>query len=320
MAPTPWVARGKDNLKKFIQTGLLQSSSISVSSSTEKTDVRLSLGNTYQQGIVPNTKLNNGNFTASVVHRFTDKLSLTTYLNYSRQSSPNVPDVTYGPNSIIYNIIIWGGADWSVNQPNIKNYWQPGHVGVQQNYEEYYRYNNPWFMSAQWLRGHYQNNEYGYFSLNYKLNRDLDFQLRPSFSTYDMFNSEKLPYSADVYGRELRQGDYREDRRSLFESNEDFQVRYHKNSLFGLLDLQALGGGTARNLNFSSDFESTNYLNVPGIYSFSNSQGTLTGSSYHSSMLVLSAYYSVDLGIKSYVTANVTGPCRQIICFAFKCQ
>jgi hypothetical protein len=30
-----------------------------------------------------------------------------------------------------------------------------------------------------------------------------------------MFNSEKLPYSADVYGRELRQGDCREDRRSL---------------------------------------------------------------------------------------------------------
>ncbi len=63
VAPTPWVARGKDNLKKFIQTGLLQSNSISVSSSTEKTDVRFSIGNTYQQGIVPNTQLNNLNFT-----------------------------------------------------------------------------------------------------------------------------------------------------------------------------------------------------------------------------------------------------------------
>jgi TonB-linked SusC/RagA family outer membrane protein len=307
VAPTPWLARGKDNLKKFIQAGLLQSNSISVSSSTEKTDVRLSLGNTFQQGIVPNTKLNNGNFTASVVHRFTDKLSLTTYFNYSRQSSPNVPDVTYGPNSIIYNIIIWGGADWSVNAPNIRNYWQPGHVGVQQNYEEYYRYNNPWFMSAEWLRGHYQNNEYGYLSLNYKINNKFDLQFRPSITSYDMFNSEKLPYSADVYGRELRQGDYREDRRGSFESNIDFQARYHQNEILGFLDVQAVGGATDRNLDFNSDFESTNYLNVPGIYSFSNSQGTLTGSSFHSSMLVLSAYYSVDLGIKSYVTANVTG-------------
>ena len=168
------------------------------------------------------------NFTASLVQRFNDKLSLTAYFNYSRQSTPNVPDVNYGPNSIIYNMIIWGGADWSVNDPNIRNYWQPGKVGIQQNYEEYYRYNNPWFMSYEWLRGHYQNNEYGYVSLNYKLNENIDFQFRPSMTAYDMFNSEKLPYSADVYGRELRQGDYREDRRSLFESNVDVQTRYHQ--------------------------------------------------------------------------------------------
>jgi TonB-linked SusC/RagA family outer membrane protein len=307
VAPTPWIARGKDNLRKFIQTGLLSSNSISVGSSSEKTDFRLSVGNTYQKGIVPNTQLNNGNFTASLVERFNPKLSLTSYFNYSRQSSPNVPDVNYGPNSIIYNIIIWGGADWSVKDPNIRNYWQPGKVGIQQNYEEYYRYNNPWFMSYEWLRGHVQNNEYGYLSLNYKLNSNFDFQFRPSMTAYDMFNSEKMPYSVGVYGRDLHQGDYREDRRSLFESNIDAQARFHKNNIFGFLDVQALAGATDRNFSFNSGFESTNYLNVPGIYSFSNSQGALTGSSFRSSMLVLSAYYSVDLGYKSYITANVTG-------------
>ena len=305
--PTPWVARGKDNLKNFLQTGLLQTNSISVSSSTQKTDFRLSLGNTYQNGIVPNTMLNNGNFTASLTQRFNDKLSASAYFNYSRQSTPNIPDVNYGPNSIIYNIIIWAGADWSVNQPNIRNYWQPGKVGIQQSFAEYYRYNNPWFMSYQWLRGHYQNNEYGYLSLNYKLNKDIDFQFRPSMTAYDMFNSEKLPYSADVYGRELRQGDYREDRRSLFESNEEVQARFNHNNIAGFLDVSALAGANARNFSFNSDFESTNYLNVPGIYSFSNSQGALTGSSFNSSLLVLSAYYSVDAGYKSYLTANVTG-------------
>ena len=305
VAPTPWVARGKDNLKKFIQTGLLQSNSISVSSSTEKTDVRFSIGNTYQQGIVPNTQLNNANFTASVVQRFNPNLSMTAYMNYSRQSSPNVPDVTYGPNSMIYNIIIWGGADWAMS--DMKNYWQTGHTGVQQKYEEYYRYNNPYFMSYEWLRGHDQNNVYGYVSLNYKVNENFDLQFRPSLNTYDMFNSEKLPYSADVYGRELRQGDYRTDSRNLFESNTDFQARYHKNEIAGFLDLSVLGGSNVRSLNFASSFESTNYLNTPGTYSFANSQGPLSGSSFNSSMLVLSAYYSVDLGYKSFITANVTG-------------
>lgn len=307
VAPTPWTARGKDNLRKFIQAGELTANSISISSSSEKTDVRLSIGDTWQRGIIPNTQLNNGNFTANITQRFSDKFTVSTYFNYSRQSTPNVPDVNYGPNSVIYNIIIWGGADWNVNDPNIRNYWQPGKVGIQQNYEEYYRYNNPWFMSYEWLRGHYQNNEYGYISANYKLNENLEFQFRPSFTAYDMFNSEKLPYSAGVYGRPLRQGDYREDRRQLFDNNEDLQVRYHKNQIAGFLDVAAVAGGTVRNFSFNSNFESTNYLNAPGVYSFSNSLGALTGSSSSAKMLVLSAYYSVDLGYKSYITANVTG-------------
>jgi TonB-linked SusC/RagA family outer membrane protein len=305
VAPTPWVARGKDNLKRFIQAGLLSSNSVSVSSSSEKTDIRFSIGNTYQRGIVPNTELNNGNFTGSIIQRFNSKFSLTSYFNYSRQSSPNVPDVNYGPNSIIYNIITWGGADWNID--DMKSYWQDGKVGLQQKYAEFYRYNNPYFMSYEWLRGHSQNNEYGYVSLNYKFNDNLDIQFRPSLTAYDMLNTEKLPYSATVYGRPLHMGDYREDRRSLFESNVDAQVRYHKSAILGFLDVQALAGGTVRNLNFKSDYVSTNYLNVPGIYSFSNSLNPLVGSSFDAGMKVLSAYYSLDAGYKSYITANITG-------------
>ncbi|HEV2355057.1 MAG TPA: SusC/RagA family TonB-linked outer membrane protein, partial [Puia sp.] len=305
VAPTPFVARGKDNLKHFIQAGLLSANSIAIASSTEKTDFRASLGNTYQRGIVPNTMLNNTNFTLSLVHRPNDHFSVTTYFNYSRQATPNVPDVDYGPNSIIYNIIIWGGADWSMK--DMRDYWQPGHVGVEQKYAEYYRYNNPWFMSYEWLRGHYQNNEYGYLSLNYKVNDNLDFQFRPSMTAYDMMNSEKMPYSAGVYGRPLRQGDYREDRRSQFESNWDLQARYHRNEIAGFLDVSALVGATAEEFNFNSSYETTNYLNVPGIYNFTNSLNPVQGTNFTSSLLALSGYYSVDLGYKSYVTANITG-------------
>ena len=304
--PTPWVARGKDNLKKFIQAGILSSNSLAISSSTEKTDIRFSLGNTYQRGIVPNTSLNNSNFTGSITQRLSSKFTLSSYFNYSRQSSDNLPDVTYGANSPIYNIVLWGGADWNID--DMKNYWQPGKVGIQQKYVEYYRYNNPWFVAKEWLHGHYQNNEYGYISLNYKANDNLDFQLRPSITTYDMLNTEKLPWSANTYGRySLVKGDYREDRRSQFESNVEAQARYHKNEILGFLDVQGLIGGNVRSFNFNSNLTSTNYLNAPGIYSFSNTLNPLIGSTFRSTMKVLSAYYSADIGYRSYVTASITG-------------
>src|ERR1700722_15397999 len=86
VAPTPWTARGANNLKNFLQTGVLSANSLSITSSTEKTDFRISAGNTYQQGIVPNTKMNNANFTISLIHRVNDRFSISSYFNYSRQS------------------------------------------------------------------------------------------------------------------------------------------------------------------------------------------------------------------------------------------
>src|SRR6202012_2288837 len=97
----------------------------------------------------------------------------TSYINYSRQSTPNIPDLTYGSNSPIYNILLWGGADWNIK--DMRNYWQPSKVGIQQEYAEYFRYKNPYFVAHEWLHGHYTNNEYGYVAANYKLDDNIDF-------------------------------------------------------------------------------------------------------------------------------------------------
>ncbi|HLK31225.1 MAG TPA: carboxypeptidase-like regulatory domain-containing protein, partial [Puia sp.] len=251
--PTPWLARGKNNLNNFLQTPLLSTNSIAVSSSTDKADIRFSAGNTYQKGSVPNTTLNTTNFAASITYRFSKKLSLSTNINYTRQATPNLPDVNYGPNSTIYNLILWSGADWDVKSPEIRNIWQPGKINVQQMYAEYYQYNNPWFLSYEWLRGHYTNQINGYMTVNYKVTNDIDLLLRPSLNTYDLLNTQKMPWSANEYGRREQHGDYNEDRRSLFESNVEIQARYHKNSILGFLDVQGLLGGNARNWKFNSD-------------------------------------------------------------------
>lgn len=117
-------------------------------------------------------------------------------------------------------MIIWGGADWNVD--DMKNYWQAGKEGVQQIYSEYQRYNNPYFTSYEWLRGHYKNDIYGYASLDYKITDNLSVMGRTSVTTYDLFRSEKFPYSATSYGREEAKGDYREDKRSLLKTIRTF--------------------------------------------------------------------------------------------------
>jgi hypothetical protein len=72
---TPWVARGKDNLSRFLQPGLLSTNNISVSATGEKYNVRFSTSHIHQKGIVPNTKLNITNFNIVADYNFSKKLT-----------------------------------------------------------------------------------------------------------------------------------------------------------------------------------------------------------------------------------------------------
>jgi TonB-linked SusC/RagA family outer membrane protein len=302
--PTPYINRGKDNLKRFLIPGLLMSNNVAVATRNEKSDMRFSFTHMYQKGIVPNTKLNSFNMNLSAGHNFTNKLRLESYLNYNRQFTPNVPDVQYGPNSMIYNIIIWGGADWDIDA--MRNYWQPGKEGIQQIYAEYQRYNNPYFLVYEWLRSHYKNDVNGQLMMKYKFNNHLEAALRTNITGYDLFRSEKFPYSATSYGREEAKGDYAEDKRTLFENNTELSVTFNKDVLKDF-NVKASAYGNIRTMKYNSSFVKTNYLNVPGVYSFANTLNPLLGGTFEAEMRVFSGYSYVDLGYKNFLFLTLTG-------------
>jgi TonB-linked SusC/RagA family outer membrane protein len=301
---TPWIARGKNNLQRFLQTGILSTNNIAIGSSGEKYDVRASISNSYQRGIVPNTNLDIINFNLSFGYNFTPKLRIESNLNYNRQFTKNFPDVNYGPNSIIYNIDVWAGADWDIN--DLKDYWQPGKVGVQQRNFEYVRYNNPWFMSYEWLRGHYKTDTYGYVSLKYKLTDWLSIAARTQITSWDLLRTEKFPYSASAYSRDQKRGDYREDKRSLFENNTDILVNINK-QITPAFTVSGLVGGNLRTYNWNSSYSTTDYLSVNGVYNFSNSLNNVKTYNFTAPMQVGSGYYSFDFSYRNFLTLSTTG-------------
>lgn len=304
--PTPWVARGVNNLQGFLQTGLLTSNNISISSSSEKSNVRMSVTHGYQRGITPNTGLNTVNFNLLAGYNFSKKFKVEGNLNYNRQFTNNIPDVTYGPNSIIYNIDIWTGADWNINQ--VRNYWQPGKEGIQSVFVEYKRYHNPWFQSYEWLRGHYKNDIYGWGAFTYSPNKDFDITLRSNITTYDVLRTEKEPFSAHPYGDEHNHGNYREDRRDLFENNTDLLLKYNLNNIANSgFTVTALAGGTLRTLKYTSNFTSTDQLLIHDVYTFQNTINPLRAYNFDSDMITTSVYGSADITYKNYFTIAATG-------------
>jgi TonB-linked SusC/RagA family outer membrane protein len=301
---TPWIARGKDNLSRFLRPGVQSNNNISVTTGNDKSQFRYSTSYNYTGGMVPNTQLNVANFNVSGGVDFNDKIRLESNINYNRQFTDNIPDVQYGPNSLIYNITLWGGADWDVD--DMKQIWQEGKEGTQQIYAEYQRYNNPWFMANYWLRGHQKTDVFGQTALSYKFAPGFAAKLRTAVTTYDLTRSEKFPYSAGVYGREEGRGDYREDKRSLFENNTDLTITMDKN-IGENFNVNALVGGNVRSFQYNSSFVTTDYLNVPNLYTFSNSANPLKAFDYDSKMLVYSGFYSADFGFKNILFLNTTG-------------
>jgi len=301
---TPYTARGTNNLQHFLRPGLLMTNNIAVSASGDKYDVRASISNTHQGGIIPNTQLDITNFNISYGYDFSPRLRFESNLNYSKQYTDNIPDVNYGPNSIIYNIDVWSGADYDVR--DLKNYWQPGKVGSQQYNFEYVRYNNPYFQANEWLRGHHKTDIYGYLSLNYKITDWLNASVRTQITSWDVTRTEKFPFSASAYNRDQKSGDYREDKRTLFENNTDVSLNVNKN-VTPDINISGLIGANLRTYLYNSSYVTTDYLIVPGVYNFGNSKNPVKAYNYNAPMQVGSAYYSFDFSYKRYVTLSTTG-------------
>ena len=305
---TPWVARGANNLQHFLRTGFQTNNNVSLSANGDNYTTRFSVSQQKQDSYIPNNGVNIVNFNMYGSFNPSPRFKIEANLNFNRQFTDNFPDVDYGPNSLIYSSVVWTGADWDVNAPDIRGIWQPGKVGTQSVFAEYQRYHNPWLMTEKWARGHYKNDTYGYLTGNYKVDDHLSATLRTQISTYNLLRTEKMPFSAHPYGREGNLGDYREDRRNLFDNNVEGFLNFNYDlGPQKFFNLSGLVGGNIRNFTYNSNWTSTDYLNVPEVYAFSNSLNPVQSTSFNSQMRVLSAYYSLDASLGRYATLSTTG-------------
>jgi TonB-linked SusC/RagA family outer membrane protein len=307
---TPWLARGANNFNDFVQTGYTSTNSVSVAASGSNYDIRMSYGHTFQQGDFPNTKLNIDNFKLSAGYDITPKLRIDGDVNLNLQYSPNIPDVTYGPNSYAYEFFVYGSSDYPINA--LKNIYQgpQGVPNLVQYAQEYGRENNPWFQAEKWLRGRDNQVVNGSLALTYKFNSELNLRLRTSLDTYNELNTEQVPSSTNLneylpwyyFGW---YGDYRQDQRNLLENNTDLTLNYNKK--IGNFNITALAGGNERSFRYLSDWATTKDLSIPNVYNLDNSINPILDYNFNSKMQVNSAYYSVDLGYKNFININTTG-------------
>ncbi|WP_421944214.1 SusC/RagA family TonB-linked outer membrane protein [Pedobacter sp.] len=303
LVPLPFISRGKNNVKDFFQTGLIASNNISITQSGEKGAFRASASHIYQRGIVPNTDLQNSSFNISGNYKLSDNFTVDARLNYNRQFTKNFPETGYGPTNYLYNLVLWTGADVSVE--DLRDYWVPGKEGIQQrNYNTSY-YNNPYFQAYEYLRGYDKDNTFGSLNLNYKISPALSVQFRNGINSYGLNRTYKEPMSYIGYGNKSRgqftvaTGNYIDLVSDLIgDYNHTFTEKFKLHAQVGAANYY-------RNNKYGST--STDGLTIPGFYNLSNSANPIQGNNFVEERRTSSVYAVLDLEFLNAIYLTATG-------------
>lgn len=257
------VSKGKNNLKNFLETGLVTNNNISVSHQGEKGNFRTSLTHVYNKGQYPNNKLNKITFSLGGNINI-DKFSFEGSIIYNKRFYPNNTGTGYGKGGYLYNLLIWTGSEYDIR--DYRNYWVAGKENEQQNWMDKNYYDNPYFIANAYLHGDDYDVTNGFMSMKYDILPWLNVTLRSGFDYYSDKEEWKYAKSSVNY----KTGYYSIDQESAFSINTDFLVM--ANHKFGKFGIDGMIGGTINYRQNSNVWGATqNGLSIPGFYSLNAS-------------------------------------------------
>lgn len=309
LLPLPWVAKNTHNLEDFLRTGILTTNNIAIAGRNEQGDFRLSITQMNQRGSIPNTRLGVTTMLLSGGYKLGKKARVDAQLSYNKQYAPNYPQISYGPESPVYELLIWGGSNFDINDPNLKNYWYPGKEGVQQRWVEYTRYNNPWFNAYEYEKGFYKDVLTGYSSLAYNFSDRLDMQLKTAFNGYFTNQHTNYPVSGLYYGADFNKvGAYAESANRYSQINNSLLLNYHRQLNSNFVTRATLGTNVQTIHYQSNSAHTSGGLVTPGIYNLQNSMKPIDNATdYKAVRQMLSAFFMTDLSYKNFLFLDISG-------------
>jgi TonB-linked SusC/RagA family outer membrane protein len=294
---TPWTHHG-DPVEQFFQTGVTLTNNVSFYGSSDMGNFRFSYTNFDNKGIVPNTDLMRNTFNVSGEYNLTDKLSISTNVNYIKANSGHRHANSYGTESVMY---LWTWYGMQINTDNLKDYWQEGLEGFQQFNYNYNYHDNPYFNVYENTNALDKDRIIGNVALNYDITNSLSLLLRAGTDYFNETRTIQRAYSTQRFPN----GQYREDKIRFREINTDFLLKYAKKLSLDWDVVASVGG----NIMYQSDYfngVSNNKLVIPEVYTFENTDIALQSDLYRGEKQINSLYGFGQVGYKEMIFLDVT--------------
>lgn len=300
----PMLSLGKDNLKNFMETGVVTNNNISVSQSGQYGSFRASLNHIYNKGQFPNAKLNMFNFTLGGELKASDKFNLESHMGVSRRRSPQVWGTGYGNQGYLYQLVMWTGPEYDIRQ--YRDYWKTPYETQNWMYTAWY--DNPYLIANEKLNGVEQNTINASLTANYKFTNDLKLLLRLGYDVYSNTETWRNP-TANIYstrGGWNAKGRYSIGKAWGWSTNDDVMLTYDKK--LGNWAFDAMAGGTIyRWVDETLSSSTKNGLTAPTFYSLAGSVEAPTVTPGYNARQVNSLYGKLSIGWHDGVFLDFTG-------------
>ncbi|MFT3902281.1 MAG: SusC/RagA family TonB-linked outer membrane protein [Niabella sp.] len=270
---TPWVPY-TNKIRDYFETGRTFTNSVSLDGNVGKTYLRLSYTNVKNNWITPNTGYDRNSVAFSLNSKITNKLQISTKVNYTNKSSDNLPGAGYGNQSIMYWFMFWqpnADLDW------LKDYWYHTNTkgdSIPNGYRIMYPYSsypeNPYAIAYEFLNAMNRDGVTGNVSATYNFNKNLSLMVRNSVDWSKEHRSQKRPYDA---GANFPYGSYRTQDIQSSEVTTDFLLKYAKNFGSNWATTYSFGGSTLRN-RYEMDQMRADSLKSPYAYRVDSARDT----------------------------------------------
>lgn len=300
----PLRSLGKDNLKNFMETGVITNNNISVAQSGEHGSFRASLNHIYNKGQFPNARLNMYNFTLGGELKATDKFTLEGHTGISKRMAPQVWGSGYNNQGYIYQLTMWTGPEYDIRQ--YQDYWKVPNKTQNWMYTNWY--DNPYLIAYEKLNGIQQNTVNASLTANYRFTPDLNLLARIGYDNYSNEETFQNP-TANIFstrGGWDAKGYYRNIASKGWSINNDVMLSYKKK--VGDFTFDVMGGGTIYYYaNDTISGATRNGLTSPRFYSLAGSVGPVNIVQTHGARQVNSLYGRASIGWKNAVFVEATG-------------
>lgn len=294
---TPWVAY-PDARKKFFESGRTFTNSLTLDGGAENTKARFSFTNLDNTWIIPNTGYKRNTVALSASQKASDKLEISTKINYTNKWSDNLPNSGYNNQSFMYWNMFWlpnADLNW------LKDYWMPGQENLKQSYPFSSYPDNPYLIAYEMLNKSNRDALTGNIQATYSFTKNLNLMVRTSLDLANEQRSQQRPFDTEKFNK----GMYRAQSIFSKEATSDFLIRY-KSKMGKDADFSVSGGGSMLKNRYNREDNRADSLLYPDIYTLANRAGVLDSRPFKSSFDINSFYGLATFSYRNYLFFDAT--------------